>query len=90
MKQKLKPKSAAQAAATTTGTSAALTGVIVWAYPAIQATQPHWPAMNLEAAWGLTVIITTAVNFFARMIPMRNPPLIYQEPDTETPNTGSA
>jgi hypothetical protein len=71
MKEKLKPKSSAQAAYTTTGTSAALTGVIVWFYPALQATYTHWPTMNLEAAWGLTVIIMAGINAVARLIPLR-------------------
>jgi hypothetical protein len=82
MKEKLKPKTSHQAAYTTTGTSAAITGVIVWAYPALQAGHANWPAMNLEAAWGLTVIIMAGVNAIARLIPMRYeppPPTIYQD-----------
>lgn len=73
VKDKLKPKSSLQAAYTTTGTSAAITGVIVWVYPALQAAHVAWPAMNTEAAWGLTVIITAGLNAIARLVPMRMP-----------------
>ncbi len=73
MKEKLKPKTALQAAYSTTGTSAALSGVIVWIYPWIQAGQPNMPAMTAEAAWGLSLLTMVVLNEVGRRIPMRMP-----------------
>jgi hypothetical protein len=81
MKEKLKPKTSLQAAYTTTGTSAAITGVIVWVYPAMQAAHATWPAMTTEASWGLTVIIMAGLNALARLVPMRDdsPPSTFHQ-----------
>jgi hypothetical protein len=82
VREKLKPKTSRQAATATTGTAAAVTGVVVWVYPAMQAMHIGWPAMNPEAAWAMTVIITALLNVAARIIPMRDdvsPPEIHHE-----------
>jgi hypothetical protein len=62
------PKTKRQARISAAGGATAVTGVIVWAYPAMRAANPHWPTMTPEAAWAMTVLISLASNFVCQLL----------------------